>query len=94
MGNHNLPTNVYYDANIINNDQSGTKPPPRQNIPGHTFHSDSIKPRIVSVTCCKVQSTNREFPSNIHGSNGLVFSPGTSTYSSSTISLTQIPDKS
>jgi len=24
-----LPENVYYDANIINNDQSGTKPPPR-----------------------------------------------------------------
>lgn len=23
-----LPENVYYDANIINNDQSGTKPPP------------------------------------------------------------------
>lgn len=26
---NNLPTNVYYDANIINNDQSGIKDPPK-----------------------------------------------------------------
>ena len=29
MDDINLPTNIYYDANIINSDQSGTKPPPR-----------------------------------------------------------------
>ena len=29
MNFDSLPNNVYYDANIINNDQSGTKPPPR-----------------------------------------------------------------
>ena len=29
MDDANIPSNVYYDANIINNDQSGTKPPPR-----------------------------------------------------------------
>ena len=26
MDFHSLPNNVYYDANIINNDQSGNKP--------------------------------------------------------------------
>ena len=29
MNFDSLPNNVYYDANIINNDQSGNKPPPR-----------------------------------------------------------------
>ena len=29
MNYESLPNNVYYDANIINNDQSGTKDPPR-----------------------------------------------------------------
>ena len=29
MDDINLPTNIYYDCNIINNDQSGAKPPPR-----------------------------------------------------------------
>ena len=29
MNFDSLPNNVYYDANIINNDQSGHKPPPR-----------------------------------------------------------------
>ena len=29
MDYENLPTNIYYDANIINSDQSGIKPPPR-----------------------------------------------------------------
>ena len=29
MDEINLPTNIYYDANIINSDQSGIKPPPR-----------------------------------------------------------------
>ena len=29
MNFDSLPNNVYYDANIINNDQSGTKAPPR-----------------------------------------------------------------
>ena len=29
MDDINLPSNVYYDCNIINSDQSGTKPPPR-----------------------------------------------------------------
>ncbi len=29
MNYDSLPTNVYYDANIINNDQSGTKEPPK-----------------------------------------------------------------
>ena len=27
MNSDNLPNNVYYDANIINNDQSGKNPP-------------------------------------------------------------------
>ena len=29
MNYDNLPNNVYYDANIINNDQSGMKDPPK-----------------------------------------------------------------
>ena len=29
MNYDSLPTNVYYDVNIINNDQTGTKAPPR-----------------------------------------------------------------
>ena len=29
MNDIDLPTNIYYDANIINSDQSGVKPPPR-----------------------------------------------------------------
>ena len=29
MNYESLPNNVYYDANILNNDQSGTKDPPR-----------------------------------------------------------------
>lgn len=29
MDDINLPNNIYYDANIINSDQSGNKPPPR-----------------------------------------------------------------
>ena len=33
MNNYDsLPHHVYYDASIINNDQSGTKPPPRLNF--------------------------------------------------------------
>ena len=29
MNYEDLPSNIYYDANIINNDQSGNKPPPQ-----------------------------------------------------------------
>ena len=60
MNFDSLPNNVYYDANIINNDQSGHKPPPRLVFQDIRSTSLLTYPELyeLSVVRFNLQSTN------------------------------------
>ena len=60
MDYENLPSNIYYDANIINSDQSGIKPPPR------LVFQDIRSLPIISIISRPFQFTNRKLTASIH----------------------------
>ena len=63
MNDIDLPTNIYYDANIFNSDQSGTKPPPRLVFQDIRSIAILSRPELYQLSVVRSKYTNQQLQS-------------------------------